>query len=87
LSLALASAGRRPPAEVGRDLGLSNANRMVAIARGLRDQPRHLPVHAARALTCADRRLKRGELRNPHAALYDAVLAIATARRESGIRS
>ena len=87
LSLALASANRRPPADVGRDLGLTNANRMVSIARGLRDQPRQLPDHAARALTCADRRLKRGELRNPEAALYDAVLAIAAARRDAGRRA
>lgn len=87
LSLALANAERRPPADVGRDIGLTNANRMVAIARGLRDQPRQLPAHAARALTCADRRLKRGELRNPEAALYDAVLAIAAARRGAGERT
>ena len=87
LSLALASAGRRPPADVGRDLGLANANRLVAVARGLRDQPTGLSAHAARALTCADRRLKRGELRDPLAALYDAVLAIASARRTRVSRS
>ncbi|MBA2277782.1 MAG: hypothetical protein H0W06_08460 [Chloroflexia bacterium] len=83
LSLTLATAERRSPADVGRDIGLSNANRMVAIARGVRDQPQGLSAHAARALTSADRRLKRGELRDPLAALYDAVVSISTARRAS----
>lgn len=81
LSVVMGASTGRQPADVGRSLKLSNANRMNAIARGLRGQPPHLPTRAAEALKTADRRLKTGELRDPVDALHQAIATIAAARR------
>jgi DNA polymerase III delta subunit len=80
LSVVMGASAGRQPADVGRSLKLPNANRMTAIARGLRNQPPHLAPRAADVLKSADKRLKTGELRNPVDALYEAITRIASAR-------
>lgn len=65
LTSVLASAGRREPAQVGREIGLSNPNRMTAIARGLRSSSPGRAHRAVRVLTTADRMMKTGQLRDP----------------------
>lgn len=80
LGVVMRASEGREPAEVGRALKLSNANRMNAIARGLRNQPPGLAERAAAILRTADRRLKTGELRDPIDALYEAVIRISAAR-------
>jgi DNA polymerase III delta subunit len=69
-----AAGSRADPVGVGRALGLTNPNRMRGIAGGLRNN-RH--TRAATALHRAldiDRRLKRGELRDPE----DMLVALTT---------
>lgn len=80
LSVVLGASSGQQPADVGRSLKLPNANRMNAIAKGLRGQPAHLAPRAANALKSADRRMKTGELRDPVDALYEAIANIAAAR-------
>src|SRR5690606_7373851 len=58
LTSVLASAGRREPAHVGREIGLSNPNRMTAIARGLRSSSPGRARRAVRVMTTADRMMK-----------------------------
>ncbi len=65
LTSVLATAGRREPAQVGREIGLSNPNRMTAIARGMRSSSPGRAQRAVRLLTTADRMMKTGELRDP----------------------
>lgn len=81
LSVVLGASAGHQPADVGRSLKLANANRMNAIARGLRGQPSYLPARAAEALKIADRRMKTGELRDPVDALHQVITRIATFRR------
>lgn len=81
LSVVMGASTGHQPADVGRSLKLPNANRMNAIARGLRGQPAHLPARAADALKTADRRMKTGELRDPVDALHEAIARIASSRR------
>ncbi len=80
LSVVMGAASGRQPADVGKSLKLPNANRMAAIARGLRNQPVHLAPRAATALKSADKRMKTGELRDPVDALYEAITRIAADR-------
>lgn len=80
LAVVLGASSGQQPTDVGRSLKLPNANRMNAIARGLRGQPAHLAPRAANALKLADKRMKTGELRDPIDALYEAITRIATAR-------
>ena len=70
LTSVLASAGRREPAQVGREIGLSNPNRMTAIARGLRSSSPGRARRAVRVMTTADRMMKTGQLRDPMDVLY-----------------
>jgi DNA polymerase III delta subunit len=81
LAAVMATAGRRDPVEVGRELKLANPNRMTGIARSLREQPRGMAPRVASVLAETDRKMKTGELRDPVAALYAAVAAIAPLRR------
>lgn len=80
LGAVMAAAGRRDPTAVGREIGLSNPQRMGSIQRSIGGSA------PGKILTCvplaadADRRMKHGELREPLDALYDAILAIAHAR-------
>lgn len=83
LSVVMEAAGRRSPSEVGRDLRLQNANRMSSIERGLHGERLGQSGVAVRALESADRRMKRGELRDAVDALYDAIATIAAAHAGS----
>lgn len=76
----MATAGRRAPAEVGREIGLTNPNRMSSIQRGMGGMRPDQHLRSVKLATAADRKMKQGELREPLDALYDALLAIAAAR-------
>lgn len=65
LTSMLASAGRREPAAVGKEIGLSNPNRMTAIARGMRSSTQGHGQQAVRVMAEADRMMKTGQLRDP----------------------
>lgn len=81
LAALLDVAGRRAPEAIGADIGLSNPARMGAIARGMRGAPPGAATATVRAVTAADRGMKRGELRDPKDALYEAILGIAAGHR------
>jgi len=81
LAGAMATAERREPAQVGRDLKLPNPARMGAIARSVRSQPHGFALRAVRVLTETDRKIKTGEYRDPVSALYATVAGIAALRR------
>ena len=81
LAAVMSRAGRRDPADVGRDLKLSNPARMGAVARTVREQPRDFAPRVARVLEDTDRRMKTGELRDPVDALYAALAGIAALRQ------
>jgi len=82
LSVVMAAAPSRvDPLSVGKDLGLSNPNRMKAIAMGVSKQGRGLPSRSVNVLETIDYRLKTGELRDPVDALYVALAGIAQQRR------
>jgi DNA polymerase III delta subunit len=79
LAAVAALAGSRAPADIGRDLGLPNPQRMAGIARGRSDA-----AEAAGKLAAAlanDRALKRGRLRQPDDAIFDLVARLAAASR------
>lgn len=82
LGAVMAAAGHRDPRDVGRAIGIGNPARMAAIQRGMKQSPatslRRVPL-----ATNADRRMKRGELRDPLDALYDSILAIHLVRHSS----
>lgn len=80
LGAVMAAAGRRDPAAVGREIGLSNPQRMGSIQRSIGGQAPGTVLASVPLATAADRRMKQGELREPLDALYDAILAIAAAR-------
>jgi DNA polymerase-3 subunit delta len=80
LAVAMDRADRRDPAEVGKDLRLPNVGRMNAVARSVRDQPRHFAPRVGRVLEETDRKMKTGELRDPVEALYYALASIASLR-------
>jgi DNA polymerase III delta subunit len=81
LSSVVASAGSRNPADVGKDIGMNNPNRMTMIARGVQGMNRGRLQATLDAVTTADRRIKRGELKDQIDGLYEALTAIAAARR------
>lgn len=61
----LAVAGRREPTAVGKDIGLANPARMMAIARGMRNPSSGNARSAVRLMAEADRMMKTGVLRDP----------------------
>jgi DNA polymerase III delta subunit len=81
LGAVMSVADRRDPVEVGKDLKLSNANRMTSIARSIGGQPRGFAPQVAKVLEEVDRQMKTGELRNPVDALYTALARIAALRQ------
>lgn len=83
LTAMLAVAERREPVEVGREIGLSNPNRMTAIARGLRSSSPGRARRALRVMTTADRMMKTGELRDPMDVLTYIVAGMAPAPRQA----
>lgn len=81
LAAVMVAAGRRDPAEVGRELKLPNPARMTAIARGVREQPRGLATKAVGMVAEADRKLKTGEYRSIEDVLYAVITGIGEAAR------
>jgi DNA polymerase III delta subunit len=81
LTAMLASAERQEPVAVGREIGLSNPNRMTAIARGLRSSSPGRARRALRVMTTADRMMKRGELRDGTDVLHYIIAGMAPAPR------
>jgi DNA polymerase III delta subunit len=86
LLAALAASGRTDPAEVGRALGLSNPNRMIAISKSLQ-RMRSRPSRMLLAALETERQFKSGVLRQPADQVYSLVersLALARQTREGG---
>lgn len=81
LAVMLDVAGRQSPETIGADIGLANPARMSAIARGMRGSLPGAATATVQAVTAADRGMKRGQLRDPKDALYDAILGIAARQR------
>lgn len=85
LATVVAFAEGRAPAEVGRDLGLPNPQRMASAARGQRGGAN--AVSRLAATLDNDRGVKRGRLRRPDDALFDLVGVLAASRtRQAGGR-
>ena len=84
LGAVMATAGRRDPASVGKEIGLNNPQRMASIQRAIGGQAPGRVLAAVPLAADADRKMKRGELREPLDALYDAILAIARDRGTAG---
>ncbi|MCC6793305.1 MAG: hypothetical protein IT336_16590 [Thermomicrobiales bacterium] len=82
LIAALASANRADPVEVGRAVGLSNPNRMLAISKSL-SRLRGRPVDLLDALVESERQFKTGVLRQPVDHLYAQVEGILSAGRRT----
>ncbi|MGN6484957.1 MAG: DNA polymerase III subunit delta [Thermomicrobiales bacterium] len=80
LAIVMAHAGRRPPEDVGRELGLPNPKRMASIQRSVGRQSPARVAGTLDALTETDRAIKTGEIRDTLDALYAAVAAIAANR-------
>jgi DNA polymerase III delta subunit len=81
LTAMLASAERQEPVAVGREIGLSNPNRMTTIARGLRSSSPGAARRALRVLTTADRMMKNGELRDGMDVLHYVIGGMAPSPR------
>lgn len=81
LGAVMSAAGRRNPEDVGKEIGLSNAKRMVSIQRGLQGQSLPASLRRVPLAANADRKMKVGELKEPLDALYDVMLAISENRR------
>jgi DNA polymerase III delta subunit len=82
----MATAGSTDPVEVGRALGLSNPNRMLAIGKSLR-RYRGGPRPLLNAALETERELKTGMLRQPADGVYALVeraLALGRQTREGG---
>ena len=79
LSTVLAAAESVDPGAVGRDLGLSNPQRMFGVARSPR------PASAVESVLEAvntDRRIKNGRLKGVDDAIYDLITDLAEAKRQ-----
>jgi DNA polymerase III delta subunit len=81
LGAVMSAGGRRNPADVGKDIGLANANRMTSIQRGLQGQSMSTSLRRVPLAADADRKMKTGALREPLDALYDLMLTIADRRK------
>lgn len=82
----MAVAGSTDPIEVGRAIGLSNPNRMLAIGKSLRRHRGGVKPLLATALD-TERQLKTGVLRQPADGVYslvDRALALGRDTREGG---
>ncbi len=62
------------PIKMGKDLGLSNPNRMVALANALRGKTPTSARQTVLMATRVDEQAKRGALRDPEDVLYEIVL-------------
>jgi DNA polymerase III delta subunit len=83
LSTVLASAQTADPATVGRDLGLSNPQRMFGVARA----PRPASVlESVLDATDTDRRLKTGHLKSIDDAIYGLITDLSENKRQTSER-
>ena len=80
LAAVLAAGPAVDPVTAGRALGLSNPNRMVGIAAARRGRAAEAAFAAVMAAVETDRRVKRGELRQPEDGLYHLLAATAAGR-------
>jgi DNA polymerase III delta subunit len=80
LSTVLGSAQLVDPAAVGRDLGLSNPQRMFGVARSPRPTS---PVESVLEATRTDRQVKTGRLKGVEDAIYDLITGLAEAKRQA----
>ena len=76
LGMVAETGGGLDPAEIGRQLGLSNPAQMTAIARGLRSSRASAEVRVAAALE-TERGFKAGRLRQPSDALLSLLARLA----------
>jgi DNA polymerase III delta subunit len=76
---AIAGSARIDPAEAGRQIGLSNPNQLVAIARSRRGGPDSLLPQVLSALD-SERNFKGGKLRQPIDELLDILARMASVR-------
>ncbi|HEV2107676.1 MAG TPA: hypothetical protein VGR16_05390, partial [Thermomicrobiales bacterium] len=82
LSAVLAQAGPgRDPVTIGRELGLSNPNRMASIAASRRHPPR---AASLRGPLRTERLTKRGWLRKPEDAIFHLLTHGASEKEEDG---
>ncbi len=81
LAAILTTADGREPVQVGKEIGLSNPNRMVAIARGLRSSSPGRAKRAMRLMTTADRMMKTGELRDATDVIHYVISGMAPGPR------
>jgi DNA polymerase III delta subunit len=84
-AVAAAGAGQEPIA-IGRQLGLSNPNRMAGIAASAGARDRDRAFAAVAGAVESDRALKRGRLRQPADQLYDLLVAATTTDERRGGR-
>lgn len=83
LGAVIASAGRRNPGDVGKEIGVANPGRMTAIQRGLQGQSEQTSLRRVSISAEADRLMKTGTFRDPLDALYDLILGISELRRST----
>jgi hypothetical protein len=75
-----ASPPKNDPTAVGRELGLSNPNRMFGIARAPRPA---VPEQSVFVATDTDRRLKTGKIKDVADGIYSLMTWFAETRRET----
>lgn len=86
LAAALSAEGHRDPAAIGKDLGLSNPNRMIGVSKTAR-RSRISARRLADAALDIDRKTKRGELRHGDDVIYHFVTiesALSSGSNERG---
>ncbi len=81
LTALLTTSGGREPMQVGKEIGLSNPNRMTAVARGLRSSSPGRVRRAMRLMTTADRMMKTGRLRDATAVIHYVIDGMAPLSR------
>ena len=79
-ALAAADSGRSP-AEIGKDISLSNPARMTGVAASVRGRQPDSTLASVAQATRADRHLKTGRLRQPTDALYQLIADLGRRRR------
>ncbi|HEV2129174.1 MAG TPA: hypothetical protein VGR22_11190 [Thermomicrobiales bacterium] len=81
LTAILTIADGREPVQIGKEIGLSNPNRMTAVARGLRSSSPGRARRAMRLMTTADRMMKTGELRDAIDVIHYVIAGMAPRSR------
>lgn len=81
IASAVAAAGRRPAAEIGKDIALANPRRVQSMQGQLHGMSAGIAQARSPIARDADRKLKQGEVKEPIDALYDTILQIAHLRQ------